>query len=174
MATKKRDKRADNALRSGLRIRADFCTARLPDGCGHIRRQANRFRRIMEAELLEQYGQLSAYHAALCQSATRHEVRAQLASRWLWKAKEDGKPLGLDEQLALLKVVSDATDARDRCMRAAGLDSADRTQSVWDAIYRTPLPATPPQPADDTEAAETTADAGDEATSDDSGNGEGL
>jgi len=60
---------------------------------------------------------LSVFHAALIQSACRHEGRAQLLTRYL---REAG--LSLADRLAVLSGIGNATDSRDKCLQRLDLD----------------------------------------------------
>ena len=91
----------------------------LPVGASYIRRCVGKLRRELEIAVQSQAGQLGPYKAGLCQSAARHEGRALLAVRWL---RERGQKMSDLERLAYLKEIGAATDARDRCLRALGLD----------------------------------------------------
>lgn len=123
-------------------------------------------RKHLEAAVDDVYGTVDLTRASLINSCLRHEMVASLSARWL---REEGDRLPVSDRLALVRGIASASDSRDKAIRQLGLE---RTASdIWSTIYSTPL--SPPQPADDSEAAETTTDAGDEATSDDSGNGEG-
>jgi len=89
----------------------------LPEGARYIRRQLGQFRRHLETTILERDGELSVFHAALIQSACRHEGRAQLLTRYL---REAG--LSLADRLAVLSGIGNATDSRDKCLQRLDLD----------------------------------------------------
>ncbi len=98
-----------NATKHGLRASG------LPSGCKYIEGQISAFRRYIREEVTD----LSLWQEATLQSACRHETRALLAARWL---RLEAKKLSIAERVALVKTVSDATDARDKCLKAIGLD----------------------------------------------------
>lgn len=100
----------------------------LPGGCRYLEQQLTAFRGLLRDELGPTP---SVYQQALAQSATRHETRALLASRWLRLHEKD---LSHNDRLAFLKHVGDATDARDKCLQRMGLDK-DNEGNVFDALY---------------------------------------
>ena len=136
-----------------------------PKGCSHVRRHVGAMRAELERVVLDFAGSLSVYQAALIQSACRHEGRALLLTRWLRvemdgarksAADADTPPAGLtvSERLAILKEVGNATDSRDRCIKALGLVEAPK-RDPWDAIDNPPTrplsaaePATSSPPSD--------------------------
>lgn len=128
--------------RHGLR------SPRLPDGCQHIERTIQRLRvelaKVVAAQSSD--GQLSLYHDFRINSVARHETRALLAARWLYLQGE--VELALDDRLKLLKTISDATEARDRCLKELHIDAPTAGLNVLDARF--PIP-----PADDGQADET-------------------
>ena len=108
-----------NATKHGLRASG------LPPGCTYVQGQISAFRRYVRNEL----GQLSLWQEATLQSAIRHETRALLAARWL-RLNED--KLSIAERLNLLKTISDATDRRDKCLAAIGLDG--KPANPWEVL----------------------------------------
>lgn len=121
-----------NAVRHGLRA------AKCPPGCSYIDAAARELRKAITGELLER-GELTLYREALIQSCLRHEVRAQLAGRWLRVAYDT---LDAEKRLALLAAISKATDDRDRCLARMGLDrSAFEAGTLTAAFYSEPLPS---------------------------------
>ena len=107
----------------------------LPVGASYVRRCVGKLRRELEIAVQSQDGELGAYKAGLCQSAARHEGRALLAVRWL---RERGDRMNDMERLAYLKEIGAATDARDRCLRALGLD---KPADPFAGLYSPRLPA---------------------------------
>jgi hypothetical protein len=144
-----------NAQRHGLR------SSRLPKGCASITNSTGELRASLEAELRTR-GPINTYQAALVQSAIRHESRAQLLARWLRLATDaettsEGQTtkmatgsetstqtrkqgLGVLDKASLLRDISAATDARDKCIERLGLDQTEALQP-WQ------IPATAEHPA---------------------------
>lgn len=124
--------------------------AALPKGCGHIRKSVDTFRRATEAAILDQHGEISLYHASLVNSAYRHERTAALCERWVRVEQENLDP---SQRLAYLKLISDATDRRDKCLERLGLDKPD--DDPWSlpnfpelaSPYQTPQDAASDAPA---------------------------
>lgn len=105
-----------NRLKSGRR--AWSAVKRLPKGCGSIRRQLYAERDEIEVETGAVHGKVSLYHAALIQSAIRHSGRAHLLERWLRVQPE----MAFAERIATLREIGNATDSRDKCLKALGLN----------------------------------------------------
>jgi hypothetical protein len=108
-----------NARRHGLRGRN-----LLPEE-KYIENAARAFQHSTEDAVIVRFGEVGLYHAAVIQSAVRHEIRAKLIGRWLNVAKEQGEKLSLLDQANLLKQLSDASDSRDRCLEKLGLNDRD-------------------------------------------------
>lgn len=77
-----------NGLRHGLRSSGSVIDVRIglgsmPAKLKRVERAVNSFRRMIEAAAVAAHGNIGVYHAALIQSACRHETHALLASRWL-------------------------------------------------------------------------------------------
>ncbi len=107
----------------------------LPKGAAWIRRTANAFRRQIEAAVLETNGELTPLRFRALPMATRHEGRVLLAGRWL---RLHGEGIPLSDRLSLLKTIGDATDARDRCLKLAGLDRLPATVNPWASLHAVP------------------------------------
>jgi len=116
-----------NATRHGLRASG------LPPGCTYIEGQISAFKRYVRAEL---GGTLSTWQEATLQSACRHETRALLAARWL---RLEAKALTISERAKLLDCIGRASDQRDKCLMALGLDRDPMADAI-DALYATPEP----------------------------------
>lgn len=136
-----------NAIRHGLHATS------LPKDVRGLENRLNKFRRHVEDAVYEQQGEVTLYHAAVIQSALRHERRARLLERWL-KKESDGKGKGkkklqLQDKMMILQQVSQATDARDKCLKALGLDKGTGAD-LWDfgPIPAIPGPDSPSKPAD--------------------------
>ncbi len=113
-----------NAQRHGLR------SAKLPKDSKYIEYTLNALRLALEAAVLDSHGAVTVTHAALVQSAVRHERRAALAERW-GRVKPD---LTLSEKLSIEREIGNATDARDRCIERLKLDESDRG-NIIDTLY---------------------------------------
>jgi hypothetical protein len=109
----------NNSNRTSHGVRAWESVKRLPKGAGHVRRALYAERDELRREVVAQHGGITMYRSAVMQSALRHSGRAQLLERWL--RLEDS--LTLAERLAVLKEIGAATDSRDRCLKALGLDT---------------------------------------------------
>lgn len=113
---------------------------RMPAGCSHLTSAI----RGLEAELTDvvkaTHGGLMVAHKALIQSACRHEARAALVQYWLC---ERAKKMTDSDRLAYLREIGAASDARDRCLKALGLDRAAR--DTLDSLFLPP----PDEPADE-------------------------
>ena len=96
---------------------------RAPQGCQYVFRLIGKFKQAIKAEVESIHGQVSIYHAALIQTACRHEGRAQ-PTRWL---REGERELSNADRLNVLKEIGNASDARDRCLKALGLDADPQT-----------------------------------------------
>ncbi len=118
---------AGNQNRFEHGLRGALSLGSLPPGASYVRKLVGRFRRAVEQTALDVHGSLGLYELSLAQSATRHELRAVLATRYL---RDSGDGLPLADKLALLKTISDATDARDRCLRSLRLDTKPEAD-VW-------------------------------------------
>lgn len=107
-----------NAQKHG--VNSFLALGRLPRGASYIRRNLNGLGAKLTADVREKYGAVSSLHAALIQSALRHEARAMLLQRWL---RLEGNGLPLLERMALVKGICDASDSRDKCIGRLGIDT---------------------------------------------------
>jgi len=96
---------------------------KLPKGASYIRKNLGQFRRSIEQCVMDVFGEISLYRGGLIQSACRHEARGQLLTRWL----RDHEPT-LEELRATLAEIGRATDSRDRCLAALGLNQERRSR----------------------------------------------
>ena len=107
-----------NAMRHG--VSSYLCLGKLPKGGAYIRRQLSLLKQQLERDVQDLYGELTTYHAALIQSACRHEGRAQLLTRWMRQvendAREKDETVAISDRLAIVKEIGSASDARDRCL----------------------------------------------------------
>ena len=132
-----------NAVKSG--VYSFLATGRYPRGASYVGRLVGQLRHALEVIVLERDGQVSVYQAALIQSASRHEGRAQLLQRWLrelgQRPKEDGgsskatkQESSVQERVAILREIGNATDARDRCLKSLGLHEKPEEDDAWPTI----------------------------------------
>ena len=117
-----------NRTRHGLRASS------LPAGCSYIEAQLASFRRYVHELVAARDGGVSIYQEATLQSACRHEQRALLAARWL---RVDFDKLNVDQRVSLTRDISNATDARDKCLKALGLDG--KPDDALAALYSVTL-----------------------------------
>lgn len=133
----KPDRNSQGEFRKGNRIatthgvRGFLTTGTLPPKAAYIRRNLNRFRTALEAAVLEQSDKIGLYQDALINSAIRHEARAALLQRWL----RINEALTHAEKLATLKEIGNATDSRDRVLKALKLDDGDGGQVLLASLY---------------------------------------
>jgi hypothetical protein len=144
-----------NARKHG--VHGFLTLGRAPDGCGYVYRVVRQLRRQLEIDIQHKHGKVSTYHGALIQSACRHEGRAALLTRWLRlidgtdqagaAATSKKTDATLAEKLAILKEIGAASDSRDRCLKALGLDRDERASLYIDLYAEPERPdplATPP------------------------------
>ena len=96
-------------------------------------RSVRQLRRALDAATLDQHGELNVFQSATVQTACRHEARAMLLQRWL---RNEFGELSTSEKVSILGEIGKASDARDRCLRALGLDQ--RLQDDPLGLYATP------------------------------------
>src|SRR5262249_43302838 len=115
----------ENATKHGLR--GLTTSGRVPlkvKGGRHLRKRLGEMCLELGAEIRQRQGRdPSLFEIAVIQSAKRHEARAQLLERWLDKEWEK---LSVQDRLAILREIGNATDRRDGCFKVIGLDLADR------------------------------------------------
>jgi hypothetical protein len=92
-------------------------TGRWPKGASYVGKTLKGLRRDLERAVNERGTKVEEWAACLIQSACRHEARAQLLQRKLRL-----ETLTPDQYFACLRDISAATDSRDRCVKALGLD----------------------------------------------------
>lgn len=99
-------------------VHSYLAQGRLPKGASYTTRLMYEFRHQLEAVVSQKHGEVTLFHAALIQTAIRHESRAQLLQRWL--RTEEG--LTLAERVTLLQQIGAASDSRDKCLEKMGLN----------------------------------------------------
>lgn len=119
-----------NAYKHGLRA----SVSKFPKAAKSDERKVYTLRNTIQEAVATQYGEISVMHAALIQSAVRHETRAILAARWL--RRDENEKLPLNDRLQLLATISSATDARDKCLKALGLLAAPKPvdSDFWSSL----------------------------------------
>jgi hypothetical protein len=115
------------AITSGLS--SYLSTGRWPKGASYVQRLVSGLRRGLEYAIAERGIKAEEYAVCLIQSACRHEARALLLQR---KLRNEVENLTTDQYLAVLRDLSAATDARDRCLKGLRLDEALKPLSVTD------------------------------------------
>jgi hypothetical protein len=111
-----------NAMTHGLRAGASVIRLNLgalPPSMARIERAVNSFRRVLEGAVIQTHGCVNLIHAALINSASRHETHALRVQRWL---RLNSDSLDANQRLAYSKAIADASTARDRCLERLGLD----------------------------------------------------
>lgn len=128
-----------------------LATGSLPKGASYVRRLIGRMRSVLERAVLDSFGEVGPTEAALIQSACRHEGRALLAQRWL----REGTDLPVKDRLAMLQVIGNATDSRDRAIEKLKLTPLSQ-RDPWAAL------TVPGRVIDEQEPARDTLDAPDD------------
>uniref|UniRef100_A0A7C2K054 Uncharacterized protein n=1 Tax=Schlesneria paludicola TaxID=360056 RepID=A0A7C2K054_9PLAN len=106
-----------NGIKTGRR----YNVGTLPKDCRSIENVRSKISRQVTEEVIARTGEMSVYSAAVLQSLVRHETRCQLLTRWL---RIEGDKLTVLDRSALLRDISSATDARDKCLERLGLDKS--------------------------------------------------
>lgn len=125
-----------NAAKHGLSAR------RLPPGCKRLEGHLRKLQGDLEAAIVDRLGEVGIYQAALIQSAVRHEKTCSLMWRWL---RLEGANMDVDQRVSLLTAAGKATDKRDACLKALGLDRRE-DPDLWGSLD-TPPPAESAPPA---------------------------
>ena len=144
-----------NAIRTG--VYSFLTTGKYPRGASYVGRLIGQLRHSLESIVLGREGEVSVFNAAVIQSACRHEGRAQLLQRWLREIDGGGnvkKPPSLQDRVSILREIGNASDSRDRCLRALGLHEKPTDDDAWPTI--TVAPRATDVPAGPCEAASTT------------------
>lgn len=126
--------RNQNALKSGLYARPSLGS--LPKGASYIRRDVAKLRRAIESAMPA--GVIGVNQSLLLNSVCRHESRALLAGRYLAK---EGDSLPLADRLALLVLIGQATEARDKALRGLRLnDTTTLDDDPWSFLDKSQSP----------------------------------
>lgn len=118
-------KGSQNAFRHGL------VAGKLPPRLGFVEIKANIFRRKLEASVLDVKGTISLTDAACINSACKWERHGQLALYWLTKEAET---MPVAERLRFSEAAAKASDARDKAIKALGLDTPAEPKKLSDYI----------------------------------------
>lgn len=114
-----------NALRHGLR------GGKLPKGCQYIENRVNALRRQVEAALIDLKGEISIVDAAAVNSILKWERHGLLAAHWL---RHEAEKLSAADRLRFSEAIAKASDARDKNIKALGLDR-DREAETVQLLY---------------------------------------
>ncbi|MSR58425.1 MAG: hypothetical protein EXS05_12360 [Planctomycetaceae bacterium] len=147
------DSRGRNNLRHGC-----FSIGKMPRGASYVAKMLGILRRkmidelkargIVEAGDKEAGDKIPLMADALVNEVLRHERRALLLSRWLRVADDDpDHALSILERAAVLREISGATTARNKCLRELGFAAIKTDADPWLAIHATPVNALQPPPA---------------------------
>jgi hypothetical protein len=115
--------------------RGALSLGRYPKGCSYIRRIIGMFRMQLETSVQDSHDSIGVYHAALIQSACRHETRALLLNRWLREQPD----ASLADKLALMRDITNASDSRDKCLEKLGLSKSAKDENPWTRFRREAL-----------------------------------
>lgn len=102
-----------NAQRHGMKGN------KLPKGCEYIENRVNNLRRQMEQAVLDAKGVISIVDAAAINSVLKWERHGLLAAHWL---RHEVDKLSTRDRLYFSEAIAKASDARDRNIKALGLD----------------------------------------------------
>ena len=102
-----------NAIRHGL------VAGMLPPNCRYIENRLNRFRRLLEAQVIAVHGSVSLTHAAHIQTSLRHERHSMLCQRWLRLEEQN---LKASDKIAFSRELAKASTERDKALKELNLD----------------------------------------------------
>jgi hypothetical protein len=123
-----------NQLQVTHGLRMWNATGKMPKGCSYLQGFLNQFRKELEKAVEAEHGKIGIYHAALIQTATRHEGRALLCQRLLRKKADTMTP---EQTLVYAREIGNASDSRDKALKAAGLDKFSKPD-VWAVLLQKP------------------------------------
>jgi hypothetical protein len=162
--------RAENRLRHGLRSkRFGLSLGKPPKSLRHDWQEARTYQRTLEEETAQKYGSVDIHQAGQIMSASIQSLRCRLARKWLSEeGGADGKGLPLADRIALVNLMGNAADARDKVVGKL-FEKPGVKDDPW-AVLDSPPPASPattashdPQPVTADNAPQ--ANVGDSATS---------
>ena len=91
----------------------------LPAGCQRIGSDVNAYRRHLEDAVVEARGVVSVVDASTINRATRCELKARLAARWL---SREGDAMSPEQRLAFMPEADSGTMQRDRAVSDLALE----------------------------------------------------
>jgi hypothetical protein len=120
-------------------------TGRLPKKRSYTKRQLNGFAHALDDAIVSKHGEISLVNAARKQSVLRHEGRAALLAAYL---REQEAELSLADRMALLREISQASDARDKALAALDIDKPTDSDpwAALDVLSHAPEPKATTQP----------------------------
>jgi hypothetical protein len=128
-----------NASKHGL------TSSRFPPGTEYLSKELTRFKRLVNAAVLEIHGEVGFAHALLLQTAGEHHSHALRVRRWLRVGWEE---LSVDQVLAFSREIGRAFDARDKVLKQLGIDASGHDEGKR-TLYQLPtLPDEPGGPVD--------------------------
>lgn len=129
-----------NNLRHGLRSkRFGLSLGKSPKWAKHDVAEARKYQAALETELLDRYGAIDVATAGQVVSASIHGLRLRLALKWLAEnLGPDGKPLTLEQRIALLNLAGSATDAKDKVV-ARLFDKPCAKSDPWAVVDAMPV-----------------------------------
>lgn len=110
-----------NAIRHGL------TGGKLPKGCQYIEHRVNALRRQVEQALIDLKGEINIVDAAAVNSILKWERHGLLAAHWLRHQVDE---LSAADRLRFSEAIAKASDARDKSIRALGLDRDTEAETV--------------------------------------------
>jgi hypothetical protein len=103
-----------NAQRHGMK------GSKLPVGCVYIEHRVNKLRREIEAAIVAAKGEINIVDAAAVNSVLKWERHGLLAAHWL---RHEADKLSAGDRLRFSEAIAKASDARDKNIKALGLDA---------------------------------------------------
>jgi hypothetical protein len=100
-----------------------------PKDTGYIQRLCYAFRRYLEEAVVELRQEVAISDAATIQTCIRWERHALLAQRWIRTEEK----LTIEQKISISREIATASDKRDQCIKALGLN-AHRSRNVWEAL----------------------------------------
>jgi len=119
-----------NAVRHGL------ASSKLPKRLHFAERRVNQFRKIVEEHVIAAKGEITLVDASAINSAMRWERHAILCGYWLNKEIANLTP---DQKVKYSEAAAKASDARDKHIRALGLDQSQTP--IWANAITSESPA---------------------------------
>jgi len=89
----------------------------------YLEDRLNKFRRMLEDQLLATKGEISITDAATISTAVKWEKHAALCERWLRLAEKRGEQLKPADYLSFSREVARASTERDKALKQLNLDA---------------------------------------------------